>query len=470
MKSFLLSLLLLLPIRADVVLTWNDNSTDETSFKLERAGADQVYSTLATLTTNVVAHTDQTTLPSTLYYYRISALNANGASGFASTSLTTPPASGPNTVPTISTIANRAINENTNTGPLAFTVGDLETPPASLVVSGGSSNLALVPNGSIVFGGSGADRTLTVTPLGNQSGIATIAYGVSDGTLGASDTFVLTVNATNDPPTISNIADRTIASGTTTGPVSFTVGDDSTLPANLTLIGTSSNQALVPNTGIIFGGTGSSRTVTITPVVQNPVTTITVAVSDGFLTATDNFVLTVGTAPPPGPGSSTQTFSNVSPIVIPDVGKSPLYPSVVNVTGMTGTVVGVTVTLKNLSHSYGDDIDVLLVGPGGQKVMVMSDAGSSFPIGNATLNLTQTAPLALTNSQIISGTFRPTDLSPGETRDTFPAPAPIKPYGSSLLVFNGTDPNGTWLLYVQDDGAGDQGSIAGGWSLTITTQ
>src|SRR5438093_653114 len=43
-----------------------------------------------------------------------------------------------------------------------------------------------------------------------------------------------------------------------------------------------------------------------------------------------------------------------------------------------------------------------------------------------------------------------------------PGPAPLGTYATSLSAFNGSDPNGTWLLYVVD-----AGSITGGWSLTL---
>ncbi|MBK8285973.1 MAG: DUF11 domain-containing protein [Ahniella sp.] len=83
-------------------------------------------------------------------------------------------------------------------------------------MSGTSSNTALVPNANIVFGGSGASRTVTVTPVADLSGSATITVSVTDGNGGtSSDTFLLTVNPVNDAPTPSLGTLATHPGGTT---------------------------------------------------------------------------------------------------------------------------------------------------------------------------------------------------------------------------------------------------------------
>src|SRR5206468_10524275 len=144
------------------------------------------------------------------------------------------------------------------------------------------SNPALVPNGNIGFGGSGANQIGRASCREREYGSAMITLTVSDGQLNASDSFVLTVNAVNDPPTISNIADQSTAAGTAVGPIGFTVRDVETAAGNLTLNGNSSNPTLVPNGNIVFGGSGTSRTVTVTPAAnQTGTATITVTVSDG---------------------------------------------------------------------------------------------------------------------------------------------------------------------------------------------
>ena len=99
-----------------------------------------------------------------------------------------------NAPPTISSISSKATPVNR---PIAviFTVGDAESGPAGVSVSASSSNTTLVPNGNLVFSGSGAIRTLTITPAANQTGATTIIVTASDGTLAASTSFVLVVGS-----------------------------------------------------------------------------------------------------------------------------------------------------------------------------------------------------------------------------------------------------------------------------------
>jgi glucose/arabinose dehydrogenase len=222
--------------------------------------------------------------------------------------MNTPIATGPNTPPTISAIGNQTTNEDTSTGAIAVTVGDSETPATNLTLSGSSSNPTLVPNANIVFGGSGANRTVTVTPAANQSGTATITITVSDGALSTPTSFGLTVSALNDAPTISPIANQTTTAGVAVGPLSFTVGDVETAAGSLTLSGSSSNQALVPDGSIAFGGSGASRTVTVTPApAATGSATITITVSDGSASTPTSFGLTVTAA-----GNTAPTISPIA--------------------------------------------------------------------------------------------------------------------------------------------------------------
>src|SRR5439155_5266991 len=106
--------------------------------------------------------------------------------------------------PTISSVANQSTNEDTPTAAIPFSIGDVETLPDNLMVSGRSSNPDLVPDANILFGGSGSNRTVTLRPATNQFGTTTITLTVTDGDgAAASASFLLTVNAVNDLPTIS---------------------------------------------------------------------------------------------------------------------------------------------------------------------------------------------------------------------------------------------------------------------------
>lgn len=173
-----------------------------------------------------------------------------------------------------------------------------------------------------------------------------------------------------------------------------------------------------------------------------------------------------------GLGSQTAaiwSFTNSTSIAIPATGNkgpgSP-FPSAITVAGVTGSVGKITVTLNGFSHSWPADVDALLVGPTGQTLLLLSDAGGGNVASGLTFTFDDAATAALPETTALgTGTFRPTNYGAG---DTFASPAPAGTYGTTLSAFNGLDPNGTWSLYLQDDSSQDSGSIAQGWSVSFT--
>lgn len=194
-------------------------------------------------------------------------------------------------------------------------------------------------------------------------------------------------------------------------------------------------------------------------------------------------IATPGTAevkvftPAPGGGLSSGTtfyvtslFSNTNSIVIPDSSSPPTpsvpYPSNIVVSGLSGTITKLSVKLNGFSHTFPDDVDILLVAPNGANAIIMSDVGGSTAVTGVDLLLDDAAASPLPDDgPLVSGTFRPTNIGAG---DSFPSPAPTPSGSSALSTFSGINPNGTWSLYIVGDSAGNSGSLAGGWSLIIS--
>jgi subtilisin-like proprotein convertase family protein len=222
---------------------------------------------------------------------------------------------------------------------------------------------------------------------------------------------------------------------------------------------------------IATDGTSAARTFSFVPAgTCGGTVTATLQLQDGTTDlGTVSFPLTLGTTA----AGSAGPFSNNTLIRIPGTaptgtsGAASPYPSTISVSGVTGTVNRVIVQLFGVNHTFPDDVDVLLVSPGGQRIILMSDAGGTNDLVNVNLTFDDTASGQLSDGGVIpSGTYRPTNIGSG---DTFPAPAPAAPYGTLLSDFNGLSPNGNWQLWVTDDAGADVGSIAGGWSLTFHT-
>jgi hypothetical protein len=101
-----------------------------------------------------------------------------------------------NAAPTISTVADQSVNQDTVVGPLTFTISDAETAADALEVVVSASATTVIPADGIVLSGTGATRALTVTPLEAATGSTSIAVLVRDAQgLSATSTFRVTFNA-----------------------------------------------------------------------------------------------------------------------------------------------------------------------------------------------------------------------------------------------------------------------------------
>lgn len=248
--------------------------------------------------------------------------NANiefAGSGTTRTVTVTPDLDRTGTTQIAITVSDGSLNSTTtftltvNPAPLAPSIS--ASPQSQSVAVGANVTFAVVATGTAPLsyqwrkGGvniSGA--TSSTLDLGNvsagQAGDYSVVVSNEAGSL-TSPNATLTVNEpVNTAPTISSIVDQTAITGALVGALVFTVGDAQTPATGLVVTGTSANQALVPNASIVIGGVGANRTVTLTPVRgQVGTVEITLTASDGSLSGTTQFVLTVEPFPPPGSGT-----------------------------------------------------------------------------------------------------------------------------------------------------------------------
>ncbi len=198
-----------------------------------------------------------------------------------------------NDAPTVSTIAMQVMNED-ETLQVPFTIADIDTDISQLSLSATAGNPLLVNTTDITFSGSGQSRTMTITPLPGRDGETDITVHVNDGTQTTSRTFHLTVNGVNDAPVLSVIADIQLNEDAT-NITPITVSDVETPASQFSLQAiSSSNPALLPLSNITFSGSGGSRYLTLAPTANmHGVSTVTVAVSDGELSTSATFTVTV---------------------------------------------------------------------------------------------------------------------------------------------------------------------------------
>jgi hypothetical protein len=298
---------------------------------------------------------------------------------------------------------------------------------------------------------------------------------------------------------------------------------------NITSVGTSATTTSVAaaSSQIFTGGASSSTTLTATVSSGgNPVTSGTVTFTD----TTTNTVLASGVALN-GSGQASTPFSstsegvfniqasysgnstynistgsttvevddhttisgnsyiNTGALTLRDNTLSPggvasPYPSHVFVSGLTNTISHLSVSLNGVSFIYSQDIQALLVGPGGQNFILIGDVGPSSGttgVSNVTLTIDDSAASTLAQNSVWGAPNSSVASKPVEYSSvSFASPAPAGPYNENNpqlsnnptlgSIFDGTSPDGTWSLYVTTNTgeSGATGSIAGGWSLNLT--
>ena len=203
-----------------------------------------------------------------------------------------------------------------------------------------------------------------------------------------------------------------------------------------------------------------------------------------------------------------QTFSNASTILIPNPNApqsapdtATPYPSGITVAGMSGVVTKVRVFIKDFRHKKPEQVTMLLVSPDNTRRMVLWSevGGDTSTCGTICNNEAQPGDEGVTvtldddSTKFMPGdealncftctgdkTYKPTNrgatsfFSPPAPGDGYSYPAPD---GSATFAstFYGTEPNGTWKLYVKDpyfapSGLEDPtGRIADGWAIEVTS-
>ncbi|HXU77872.1 MAG TPA: DUF11 domain-containing protein, partial [Methylomirabilota bacterium] len=349
-------------------------------------------------------------------------------------------------VPTQGSVQIQTNHVTCNVGNLASGAGVVVTitvKPTALGIISATSTVTATQTDPVPSNNSATATTQVATPfvsiLASGASLTSESFNPANGTIDAGETVTVNLRLRN----AGNVANTNLVA---------------------TLLATNGVAPVPPNTPQTYGPLQPGGF----PIVSRPFSFTANGTNAGTVTA----VLQLQDGPNNlGFASFTftlpdvRTFANTNSIDIRDNTNALPYPSSIAVSGVTGVVGKVTVTLSNMSHTFPQDVDVLVRGAAGAKTILMSGAGAP-PLANANVTFDDNAAFQVPdgNGQILSAAYRPWSYLP---ELSLPAPAPAGPYPAAMSVFNAANPNGTWSLFAADHTPGDVGSIAGGWSLSL---
>ena len=262
-----------------------------------------------------------------------------------------------------------------NDQPLAF-INGRTVNLNSITGANGNPNFAfrLVSEFESTATGSGTAGYVATSPTASYAASGTVRFDMLtvSGSVPDGNTF----------PTISAISNQTIRVDTITDALPFQIGDVETPADELSVSGVSSNPTIVPPEGIVFGGSGSNRTVTVGPNFdQIGTVTITVTVMDaGGKTASTSFQLTIT---PNNTAPTISAFTNVHTLR-----NAPFAPIDFTVSDAEQSADSLVVTATSSDQTIIADIDLVVGSSGGDRTLGITPVAGA--LGTVAITVTVT--------------------------------------------------------------------------------
>ncbi|MDB5385782.1 MAG: hypothetical protein JWM11_1428, partial [Planctomycetaceae bacterium] len=198
-----------------------------------------------------------------------------------------------NEAPTDLNLSSTSIAENRAGGSTVGTFAAVDPDQGdsftyTLVPGSGSSD-----NGSFIIT-NGQLQTTQSLDFETQNTFTIRVRTTDQGGLAFEKPFTIRVTDVNEAPTMTSFSSQIIQEDNSTGTLNFTITDVDSSVAQLAVNATSSVSSLVPDANIVISGAGTNRSLLITPAHdQSGSTMITITVSDGSLSSSQTFQLTV---------------------------------------------------------------------------------------------------------------------------------------------------------------------------------
>jgi hypothetical protein len=240
----------------------------------------------------------------------------------------------------------------------------------------------------------------------------------------------------NDKPLITPIADQVVSEDGTSGAVPFTISDRDTPAANLALIASSSNPSLISTSGIALGGTGSNRTVQLTPLPnQFGSAVITISATDSNnLSGTRSFLLIVPAVNDP------PTLDAISDVVLNEANPSAIVNLAGISSGATNEIQTLTVTATSSNPNMVPNPVVNYTSPNGTGSLNVSKAPGAFGSAVITVRVNDNQ----SQNNLITRTFSVTVTSiqptiSGMTRDGTGSSIRLQSFSGVVYVLEATE-------------------------------